>query len=229
VRTFDTRGNARPLTLALLAAGLASLFAGRFIQFDDSSGFGSDRWVRPWGYLAVLLAVGSLVIALTRKEARRSLGLALALLDFVLISLTLADDGFRFIWHAGEGELTLLELALGLASAFLLIPHWVASKHGGAADGTRFPSPWARAAIYAGLTVVILFAAYYSGTAHYEASQCSAPYGECDLAGLEGVVWAGAAFVAIAIAVGMAEATLAVLRRGRRGRGRDPGEPRVRR
>ena len=38
--------------------------------------------------------------------------------------------------------------------------------------------------------VAVMLVAFVVGTAHFEATQCSSGDGECDLAGVEGVLWA---------------------------------------
>jgi hypothetical protein len=66
--TVSTPLRSHPLESGLGAIGLfvlslAFLFIGNFIQFDDTSGFGSNEWLVPFGFLAFLAATASLVVA----------------------------------------------------------------------------------------------------------------------------------------------------------------------
>src|SRR3954464_9997940 len=60
---------------------------------------------------------GSAVGAL---RLRRWFGVALLLLDAVLVWQSVTNDTFRFVWHADEGELLLLEVAVCLVGLVLL-------------------------------------------------------------------------------------------------------------
>ena len=196
-------------SLALLVVSLVVLYAGRFIQFDDTSGFGSDRWVMPLGLVAGLLALCAVGVGISDRTARRALGGALAILDALLILLATMNDGFRFIWGGDEGALFFLQIMLGLAALFLLTPAFLSSKEATneAPRPARSLSAWARFTIYVSALVLAMFVAFFAGTSHFETTQCSGPGfgGECDLAGLEGLLWAGIALVLGVIAIAIAE------------------------
>ncbi|WP_435770626.1 hypothetical protein [Nocardioides sp. SYSU DS0651] len=195
-RRLRTRTGA---ALSLLAVSLLLLAAGRFVRLDDTSGFGDARFVMPLGMLAGVLALAALAVGLTDRPARRSLGAALAVLDVAIVALHFTDPGFRFIWTGYEGELLVFEVVLGVLALVLLTPAlW--SSAGADAGPARTPrrlTAWARIAIYTTTIVVGMYVAFGAGSAHFEAENCSAPDfdGECDLAALEGVVWAGAVLV----------------------------------
>jgi len=114
----------RTISLLLLVVALGLLFAGGFVQFDDTSGFGSERWILLLGGLACVAALVSVVAAWPDPKARLWLGIALAVLTGLLVWGSISNDGFRFIYHRSEGELALLELAIGLV-AFVLIANGV--------------------------------------------------------------------------------------------------------
>ena len=107
-------------TLGLFALALALLYVGNFIQFDDTSGFGSDTWVLPVGVLGVLAAIASVIVAQSDLMARRLLGWAMLVLDILVIWQATTDDGFRFIWGGDEGELFYLQVGLGMTALLLL-------------------------------------------------------------------------------------------------------------
>ena len=196
-------------SLALLTASLITLYAGRFVQFDDTSGFGSDRWVMPLGLVAGLLALCAVGVGLSDRTSRRALGAALAILDALLVLQATLNDGFRFIWGSDEGELLYLQVTLGLAALFLLTPAFLSSRE--PTNETPHParslSAWTRFAICVSALVLAMFVAFFAGAAHFETTQCSGPGfdGECDLAGLEGLLWTGIAFVLGMIAIVIAE------------------------
>lgn len=208
-------------SLVLLMASLITLYVGSFIQFDDTSGFGSDRWVLPLGAVAGLLAVCAVGIGLSDRTARRAVGGALAVIDVVLVAEAILNDGFRFIWSGDEGELFYLQVALGLAALFLLTPTFLSTKEATneAPRTGRSLTGWARVAIYVSALTLVMFVAFFVGTAHFESSQCSGPDfgGECDLAVLEGLLWAGGAFVLGTVTIAIAEVSRSHKRRaGRR-------------
>lgn len=203
--------------LALLAASLVVLYAGGFIQFDDTSGFGSNRWVMPLGLAAGLLALCAIGFGIQDRTTRRALGGALAFLDALLILMSTTNDGFRFIWSGDEGELFYLQVVLGVAALFLLTPTFLSSSEA-TEEGPRPErslSAWARSAIYMTALTLSMFVAFFAGAAHFEATQCSGRDfdGECDVAALEGLLWTGIALVLGLIAIVVAEVS-----RGRRQR-----------
>jgi hypothetical protein len=214
------RGRTAVITLALFLASLVALRLGRFIQFDDQSGFGDADMVMPLGALAVLLALGALVTSLKSPMARRSLGGALAILDAAIVAIAATDDGFRFFWTTYEGELLQFEVVLGITALVLLVPSYVkpAAPSGSVAtevDSEPGLTAWARASIYLCAIAGVTFIAFVIGTAHFEATQCSGPdFGaECDLAGLEGLLWAAGALLLGVVAIVVAEVVRAARRR----------------
>lgn len=205
------------VSLALLIASLITLYAGGFIQFDDTSGFGYERWVMALGVVAGLLALSAVGVGLSDRRARRAVGGALAALDVVLAAETVRNDGFRFIWGGDEGESFFFQVALGLAALILLTPTFVSARP--TTDETpragRSLTPWARFSIYLSALTLGIFVAFFLGIAHFEATQCSGPGGgECDVAVVEGFFWAGGAFVLGVVAVVLAEVHRYRKRRG---------------
>lgn len=220
-----SRGRTVAITLGLFVASLLALHAGGFILFDDRSGFGTDT-SGPLLVLAVLLAGGSLRTGLPEPTARRALGGALALLDAAIVTIGASDDGFRFFWTTYEGELLQFEVVLGLVALVLLAPSYLtrsgsamaaAGPDSGVHDEPHL-STWARASLYLCALAGALFAAFVIGTAHFEATQCSGPDfgGECDLAGLEGLLWSSGALVLGVVAIIVNEVVLARRRRAAR-------------
>ncbi|TCC04947.1 hypothetical protein E0H45_22965 [Kribbella soli] len=56
-------GRRRTVSLVLFAVALGLLGAGGFVQFRDTSGFGSSYWIFPLGLLSVVPAVAAVVVA----------------------------------------------------------------------------------------------------------------------------------------------------------------------
>ncbi|GAA2146597.1 hypothetical protein GCM10009844_22870 [Nocardioides koreensis] len=85
----------------------------------------------------------------------------------------------------------------------------------GPADTANTMSAWARMGVYAFALIVAVVAAFFAGMAHFEATKCSGPDfgGECDLAGLEGVMWSAAVLVLAVIAIAITEGVRARNRR----------------
>lgn len=210
-------------TLTLFVATLATLRIGRFIQFDDRSGFGDADMILPLGAVAVALAVASLVTSLKDPVARRSLGVAMAILDVTIVAIAATDDGFRFVWTTYEGELLQFEVVLGLVALVLLTPAFLRPSNSGAPGGsTARPegarlTAWARGSLYLCALAAGMFVAFLLGAAHFEATQCKEPGGgECDIALLEGMLWAAAALLLGIAAIAVAEIRLALTRRASR-------------
>lgn len=221
-----SRGMSVALTLVLLSASLVTLRAGGFILFDDTTGYGTNT--SGVGLLvALLLASGALYTALGDAIARRVLGGALAVLDATIVAIGASDDGFRFFWTTYEGELLQFEVVLGLVALVLLTPSFLRSTrspHMAAASAPRTLTgrgltAWARASLYLCALAVAMFIAFGIGIAHFEATQCSGPEfgGECDLAALEGLLWAAGALVLGVIAILVMEVRGARSRRADRG------------
>lgn len=177
--------------LSLFAASLVLLQLGGFIQLDDTSGFGSDRWNLPLGLLALFLAAVALGVALSERTARRALGGAWAVLAVALVVLSLTDDGFRFVWGGDEGELVMFMVGLALGAAALLTPTLYVRRPAG--DFVRDPEPpasgWARTVGYLCATVIAMYLAFHIGIRHFKSTQCVGTGGECDVAVLEGLLW----------------------------------------
>ncbi len=111
-RAVSSRGRLRPAitlftALGLFAGSLALLYVGQFILLDDTSGFGSDEAVMPWGFLAGLAATLSVIVATAERMARRLLGGAMLVLDAVLIWQATSNDGFRFIWAGAKANFSI--------------------------------------------------------------------------------------------------------------------------
>lgn len=191
--------------LTLFGAGLVLLAIGGFVQLDDTSGFGAQDWVLPLGLLALFVASASVGVALSQRAARRALGAAWALLDVVLIVLSSTDDGFRFVWGGDEGELVMFIVALGLGAAALLTPTLYVSRPAGARGTARGVSGWARAVGYLVALVVAVFLAFLAGARHFEVTNCVGAGGECDVAVLEGLLWAVVALVVGLVAIAVNE------------------------
>lgn len=202
--------------LSLFAASLVLLGLGGFIQLDDTSGFGYERWVMPLGAVAVLVASVALGVALSRRTATLALGAASGILVAALVVLAVVDDGFRFIWGGDEGELFLLVVVLALGAAALLTPSRYVSGSADGPDGPAGPrrrSGWARAVSYACVLGVAMFAAFAAGAAHFTATQCVGAGGECDVAALEGLLWTAAVLVLGVLAIAANEVRLRKHRR----------------
>lgn len=185
------------LAIGLLAAALVLLGIGGFVQLDDTSGFGSDRWNLRLGLLAGVLAAAGLVAGGTGDQhERRATGWAMATIATCVLAVDAVTAGFRFVWGESEGEGAVLQAALVLVALALLLPGR------GRSDGRRRVSTgtWAVAWVL-GLAVVVPVA-FAVGVAHFEATQCSGVGfdGECDLGGLEGLLWAAGALVLGAVA-----------------------------
>ena len=202
----------RTISLLLLVVALGLLFAGGFVQFDDTSGFGSERWILLLGGLACVAALVSVVAAWPDPKARLWLGIALAVLTGLLVWGSISNDGFRFIYHRSEGELALLELAIGLV-AFVLIANGVqpapasetATEPGTAAQAG--PGRWlVRTAGYLCGTIVVALVAIAAGADYYTRTECPEE-GDC-LAVLGGFVWGAVAVLACGLGVLVIEIVL---------------------
>jgi hypothetical protein len=184
------------VALGLFAGSLALLRLGQFIQFNDTSGFGADEWILPLGVLAGLAAIASVIVAAGDRTALRLLGAALLALDALLIWQAATNDGFRFIWTTYEGELILLQIALGMTGLLLVASR--STRQPDTSTATRAAAQakvWVPVPIHLGASALVTLVAFGLGTAHFQSTQCGGPDfdGECDLAGLEGMVWAAAA------------------------------------
>lgn len=191
----------------LFVASLAALYVGGFIQFDDTSGFGGNEWNMPLAFVAGLLAFASVAVAVSDRTARRALGAALVTLDVLLVGASVTDGEFRFIWGGDEGELFYLEVVLGLAALILLTPTFTSAKGRTDRPSDRSLSPWSRVTIFATVLVIAMFVTFNAGISHFHSTQCSGRGfdGECDLAVLEGLAWAGATFFLLVTAFSVSE------------------------
>ena len=190
--------------LGLFAGSLALLSFGHFIQFDDTSGFGSGEWVMPFGVFAGVAATASVLVASTDRTARRLLGGAVLALDVFTFWQARTNDGFRFIWEGEEAELFYFQVGLALIALVLLTPVFLTTTTSRSSSRpTVTISGWTRFLIYLAVSLVVVFAAFFLGTGHFETTQCSGPDfgGECDVAPLEGLLWAAAAIVLMLVAV----------------------------
>ncbi len=163
--------------------------------------------------MALATAVASVVVAVKDRAARRVLGAILLVLAVVLIVVKAADSGFRFIWGNSEGELIELVIALAFVGFVLVIPRFVVRE---AVPGSSQPqarmSGGARALTYFCLAALVALLAFGAGTAQAE---CDAPASDCDLAGLEGILWAFVALGGFVIVVIVTEVRRLVVRRSR--------------
>ncbi|GAA3538986.1 hypothetical protein GCM10022235_03110 [Kribbella ginsengisoli] len=184
--------------LGLLGLGIVLLGVGGFVRFHDNSGTGSDRWILPLGVLAALVAAGGVGVAFVSTQSRRWVGGALVLLDVVLVWQSASNSGFRFVWMADEGELILLEVAIGLIALLLLALSLQLPRPAASAGGLQWP---ARAALYLSGVVAAVIVGFFVGVRLYEAEYCGRPEG-CDADDLTGLGW-GVTGSLIALAVGV--------------------------
>jgi hypothetical protein len=198
--------------LGLLALGIVLLAVGGFVRFRDYSGFGSDQWIRPLGFLAALLALAGIGVACVTAQSRRWLGGALLVLDLFLIWQSATNDGFRFVWNHDEGELFLLQVLLGLVGLVLIATGLQPFKRPAPGSGRWL----VRAAAYACGAAVATYLAVNAGVQHYDTTSCTDPGADCDLSGLEGMVWGLVALGVSAVVVVVIEVALWVVRRRRR-------------
>ncbi|TCC30598.1 hypothetical protein [Kribbella sindirgiensis] len=228
------------VSLVLLALGLGFLFAGRFVQFDDTSGVGGGEWILPLGLLAIVAAVASIVVAWPEPKARLRTGIALVVLFAGVLWQLVGDDGFRFVWHRDEGGLVLFEFVLGLTGFGLIATGAQPAEPDGpgpmaeelrAADAERQKyrvhqeRRWmVRAWLYLCGTAVLTLLAFAIGISVYESTECDDGSNQCDLAVVGGMAWAVTAFVAGVVAITIAECVRAIRRdRARRTSG-EPGD-----
>ncbi len=197
--------HSRPIAVSLLlfGAALGLLIVGRFVQFDDLSGTGSDLWILPLGLLALPAAVSAVVVAWSDAKARLWLGIVQAVLFGCLVWQQTGNDGFRFIWHRDEGELVLLGIGLGVTAAVLIAtavqPSTQAEAEAArvAGEGPGAGRWLVRAAVYLGGSVAFVFLAFLSGASYYAATECDGSESDC-LATLGGLAW-GVVSVPVAI------------------------------
>lgn len=179
-------------SLVLLVVAIGLLAGGRFVQFDDTSGFGSNQWNVPIGILAVIPAVAALVVASRHVRARVWLGIGLLVLSALLVLLSRVDRGFRFIWKADEGELQVLETVLVLTAAVLIATGLQPSSRAGAStvESGQGAGRWlVRGSYYLWGTAAVMGAAFLAGVVYYNETYCGAG-GDTDcLALLGGMLW----------------------------------------
>ncbi|MFC5268214.1 hypothetical protein ACFPJ1_39425 [Kribbella qitaiheensis] len=201
--------------VGLFGLGLALLGAGRFVQLDDSSGFGSEEWIMPLGVLALLAALASVIVAAQDSKARLWLGAVLAVLVALLVWKTSTNVGFRFIWAGSERELIMLQVGLGLL-ALVLLATGFQQKRSSEVDRRGGGGRWmVRGAVYLCGCALATYVAAIAGIAHFEAVECRDPAEMCELAGLEGLVWG---VIALPASIVVALAIELVLWRRRRQR-----------
>lgn len=223
--------------LGFLVAGLVVLGFGRFVQFDNSSGYGSDQWVLPLGYLAAVLATVAVGVASADRIARLWLGGALAVLDVFLVWQTVTNQLFRFVWGGDEGELFLFEIALALIALLLIASGLQPLRHdragagaeakaGAEAGGKVGAGRWlVRTAVYLAGIVVAVIVGFFIGVRQYEARYCHQAVDSCEPDDLTGLVWgANGSLIALGICLVVIVATELVLR-SRRQQQRKVGTP----
>jgi hypothetical protein len=189
------------VSVVLLAAGLGLLAVGGFVQFNDVSGFGSDQWNLPLGAIAVAAATVAVLVASRDAKARVWLGVALGVLLGLLLWQSIANDGFRFIWHQDEGELGLLLVVVALLAAVLVATGLQPS------DQPRGGRWLVRVAGYLCGSAVLVFGAVVAGTAYYNATDCESADSDC-LSLLGGMVWGILALPVAAVAIAVIEVVL---------------------
>jgi len=210
-------GLGRGAALGAVGLGVVALVllrVGDYIQFDDTSGFGGDDVRTPYGAAAALAALAGLGVALSDYPARRAYGLFLAAVDVVLIVGARVDEGFRFVWGDDEGELFLFTCALTVVAAVLVMPRFTGTERPGGTDARR-TTGWARAAGYVVGLPVAMFVAFVLGVRWFEETECGGGGGECDIAGLSGLVWSAATFVLGLVAIFVLELVIRVRARRR--------------
>ncbi|GAA0617161.1 hypothetical protein HPO96_12415 [Kribbella sandramycini] len=169
----------RAVSIALLLAAVVILAVGRFIQFDDTSGFGFEKWNRPLGYVAALVAIGAVAVAAPEVKARLWFGVALLVLGGWLVVMQATSDGFRFVWSVSDGELGILWFFLLLLGVVMVL------TAAAALTGGRW---MLRVAAYLVATVALCLIAFNLGLGYY-GSDCAEGESEC-LSWLGGVWWA---------------------------------------
>ncbi len=202
-------------SFGLLAASLALLGIGGFVQFDDTSGFGSDQWNLPLGGVALVLAVAGIGVASVSATARLWLGGALGLLDLLVLWQSVTNEGFRFVWDHNEGELFQFLVALGLTALALIATGLQPAPQAKSESAKPGAGRWlVRIAAYLCGTVIIVFVATWAGIDYYTPTVCD----DC-LDGLKGVYWGAAALVACLVAVVVIEFVLRSQRKQQRKEG----------
>jgi hypothetical protein len=196
--------------IGLLGLAIVLLGVGGFVRFDDYSGTGSDRWVVPLGFLAAVLAVAGGAVSCVTAQSRRWFGGALVVLDAFLILQCSVNRGFRFVWVNDESEMVLLQVVLGCVALTLIATGLQSFKRPAPAAGRWL----VRAAAYACGAVIATVVAVLAGIRHYETDVCTND--DCDLGGLEGMVWGMVALGVSVVVVLVIELTLWVVRRRRR-------------
>jgi hypothetical protein len=198
--------------LGLLALGIVLLGVGGFVRFHDYSGSGGDQWIRPLGFLAAVLAVAGVGVAAVSTQSRRWFGGTLLVLDLVLVWQSTTNEGFRFVWNHDEGELFMLQVALGLVAFVLLATGLQPSRWSNAKTGA---GRWlVRGAIYACATAVVVYVALDAGGDHYHSVVCTNE--DCDLGGLYALEWGTAALGSCLVAILVVELVLFGVRRRQR-------------
>lgn len=200
---------------ALLVGSLVLLHAGNFIQFDDISGYGSEKWVMWLGYLAGYAATASVIVAAFDARASRIHGMALIGVCLLLGFLRFTVDGFRFVWARDEGELMILLVAVSLLGLIMTTARRTTATAPTVGEVPRSGvSGWTRTVAYLCGVVFAMFVAFNAGVAYFDRTVCGAPGmdGDCDLGPLVGFEWA-----AITLLVGLAAITISevVVRRRR--------------
>ena len=176
----------RTISLGLLVLALVLLALGRFVRFDDA-GLGGNLAL---GVLAAAAAITGLLLAWPEPKARLWFGIALGVLSVLVIWQDVVNDGFRFVWSQGEGELREFELGL----LVLVVVHLTTA--GAALGGGRW---LLRVAAYVAGAAVVAVVVTLVGTAYYQAHQCAGHEEDC-LALVGGLLW-GAGAVAVCLVV----------------------------
>jgi hypothetical protein len=200
----------------LLLGALAAMWMGRFITLDDRSGTGSEDDILPFAYLAGLLAIAGVIVALPEPRTRRRVGRFLLALTVVLFTSSHVFPGFRFGWGGDEGELFLFEVLLVLVGLTMARPPLRPPLPG---ETRRRSSFWRRLPVYLAVTLALMVVAFVAGLTYYDNTECgTTDYGgECDLGGLWGLILSAATLLVSVTTVVVIELVL-LARRVRHGR-----------
>lgn len=115
---LDSFPTSRAWAVSLLfALTLGLLVAGRLIIVPNPSGRSDPHG--GFTFLALTSTMAAFVLAVVERPARLLLGALLAGLWAVLLALSLSGVHYRFLWQSGEGEFSMMMIALAAAAAIL--------------------------------------------------------------------------------------------------------------
>ncbi|NEA37255.1 hypothetical protein [Streptomyces sp. SID13031] len=190
----------RPVTgaaaasLGLLVVGIAVLGTGRFVRLGKTVGYESDARILPLGFIAVVLAIAAIGVAVRDRTARLWLGGAFAVLDAVLIWQSITNVYFRFGWGGDEGEMLIFEVGLGLLALLLFATAFQPAQQngvGGRAEGGGKVGAgrWlVRTVLYLAGIALAVIVGFFNGVGLYDMKRCSY-VDACADDDLGGLVW----------------------------------------